>query len=190
MLQESTPRGVKEFRPGAKRGYGKKTASRAEIVVIRNLRGLQDLVGRVSGKMGTFFGLEDEGPGTQRRPTSGGISKALSAEDAKEKNREVKMRYNPLLHYRRSIRLKGYDYAEAGEYFLTFCTQGRACLFGSIENELVKLSDFGEIVKEEWQRTALLRPDVALDEFIIMPNHFHGIMGLCRGTSHASPDER
>jgi len=93
------------------------------------------------------------------------------------------MKDNPNLHHRRSIRLKGYDYTQAGEYFLTLCTQERACLFGSIQDEVVKLSEFGEIVKEEWLRTALLRPDVELDDFVIMPNHLHGILALCRGTS-------
>ncbi len=97
------------------------------------------------------------------------------------------MKYNPNLHHRRSIRLKSYDYTQAGEYFLTLCIQNRECVLGRIENEEVKLSDFGEIVKEEWLRTALLRSDVELDEFIIMPNHMHAIIALCRGTSR---DER
>jgi putative transposase len=97
------------------------------------------------------------------------------------------MKYNPNLHHRRSIRLKGFDYTQAGEYFLTLCTHERGYLFGSIENEVVKLSDSGMIVKAEWLRTAQLRSDVELDEFIIMPNHMHAIIALCRGASRRAP---
>lgn len=86
------------------------------------------------------------------------------------------MKYNPALHHRRSIRLGGYDYAHAGEYFLTVCTYGHECILAAIENEEVTVTEIGKIVKEEWLRTPAVRPNVQLDEFIVMPNHLHGIV--------------
>jgi putative transposase len=86
------------------------------------------------------------------------------------------MRYNSGLHHRSSIRLPGYNYAQAGEYFVTVTTHDRECVLGAIENEEVELSDIGKIVKEEWLRTPIVRPNVELDEFVIMPNHIHGIL--------------
>ena len=78
--------------------------------------------------------------------------------------------------HRRSIRLKDYDYAQNGAYFVTLCGHERACLFGEIDDQgNMKLSDLGEIVQEEWTQTAVVRPYVILDEFIVMPNHFHAI---------------
>ncbi|TSA16141.1 transposase [bacterium] len=88
------------------------------------------------------------------------------------------MKYNPLVHHRRSIRLRGYDYAQPGEYFITSCTSGREHLFGEIENGIMKLSELGRIVTEEWLRTPTIRSNVELDEFIVMPDHFHGIIDL------------
>jgi REP element-mobilizing transposase RayT len=79
---------------------------------------------------------------------------------------------------RPSIRLRGYDYSQAGAYFLTICTQDRACLFGEVVEGGVALNAFGRIVAEEWSRTGVLRQDVQVDEFIVMPNHVHGILVL------------
>ena len=75
-----------------------------------------------------------------------------------------------------SCRLKGWDYAQAGYYFITICTKNRIDYFGKIENGKIHLSHVGEIVKEEWIKTAMIRKNVILDEFIIMPNHIHGII--------------
>jgi putative transposase len=88
------------------------------------------------------------------------------------------MKYNPLVHHRRSIRFRGYDYAQPGEYFVTFCTFGRERLFGEIKNGEMRLSYIGEIVQAEWLRTPTIRPNVELDEFVVMPDHFHGIIIL------------
>jgi putative transposase len=88
-------------------------------------------------------------------------------------------------YHRRSIRLKEYDYSSSGEYFVTICTYQKGCIFGEIINEEMHLNDYGKIVQEEWLRTAEMRGDVELDEFIIMPNHIHGIITLIesgRGT--------
>ncbi len=77
---------------------------------------------------------------------------------------------------RRSIRLPGYDYAQTGEYFITIRTHECGCVLGTIRNEEMTLSEIGTIVREEWLRTPLVRPNIELDEFIIMPNHVHGII--------------
>lgn len=79
-------------------------------------------------------------------------------------------------HHRRSIRLKDYDYARNGAYFVTVCAFDHQCLFGEIINGEMKLEKFGQIVYDEWLRTAKLRPNVVLDVFIVMPNHFHAIL--------------
>jgi putative transposase len=79
-------------------------------------------------------------------------------------------------HHRRSLRLQGYDYSRAGAYFVTICAHDRECLFGDVMGDQVVLSPCGAIVEEEWKRTAVVRPSVHLDESIVMPNHFHGIV--------------
>jgi REP element-mobilizing transposase RayT len=88
------------------------------------------------------------------------------------------MKYNPLVHHRRSIRLRGYDYAQPGEYFMTFCTFRREHLLGEIENGIMRLSELGKIVRQEWLRTPMMRSNVELDEFVLMPDHLHGIIVL------------
>lgn len=86
----------------------------------------------------------------------------------------------PSSHHRRSIRLKGNDYTSEGGYFITLVTHERKNLFGEISGDEMHLNPIGEIACEEWFRTAALRPYVALfdDEFIVMPNHIHGIIWL------------
>ena len=86
------------------------------------------------------------------------------------------MKYNPLIHHRRSIRLKGYDYSQAGLYFITLCCHNKESLFGKIINGEMELSDAGKIAGNEWVNTLKLRSNVELDEFVIMPNHMHGII--------------
>jgi len=93
---------------------------------------------------------------------------------------------------RRSVRLLGYDYSQAGGYFITICTQNRRCLFGKIVGDVMLLSDIGRIVESEWLRTPSFRPQIELDEFIIMPNHFHAIVLIpdCRGVLQYAPTHR
>ncbi|MCI0596714.1 MAG: hypothetical protein L0Z48_09285, partial [candidate division Zixibacteria bacterium] len=86
------------------------------------------------------------------------------------------MKYNPDVHHRRSIRLKEYDYAQAGAYFVTICTQGREGLFGGIKNGGMELNPAGQMVQTVWEELPRRFPDIELDEFIIMPNHVHGII--------------
>ncbi len=90
------------------------------------------------------------------------------------------MKYNPKIHHRRSIRLPGYDYSQAGAYFITICTQNRTHLFGEITDGKMILNQYGEIVADEWMKTAKIRQEIELGEWIIMPNHFHGILWINR----------
>jgi putative transposase len=75
-----------------------------------------------------------------------------------------------------SARCEHWDYAANGYYFVTICTQNRECFFSEVEGNEMYLSAIGEIVAEEWYKTAQIRPNVELDEWIVMPNHLHGII--------------
>jgi len=86
------------------------------------------------------------------------------------------MKDNPTVHKRRSIRLKGYDYSLPGAYFITICTHQHICLFGDVGDGKMRLNDVGEIVADEWLQTAVIRKEIELDEWVVMPNHFHGIV--------------
>ena len=94
------------------------------------------------------------------------------------------MKYNPNIHHRRSIRLKGYDYSQNGLYFITICTQNREHLFGTISNGQMALNPMGEIAHTEWFKTASMRPNIRLHEFIVMPNHIHGIIEIIPTPPH------
>jgi putative transposase len=89
----------------------------------------------------------------------------------------------PRVYNRCSIRLKDYDYSTPGGYFVTICTYKRECTFGEVVDETMRLSPLGRIVQEEWLRTSIIRPDIELDAFTIMPNHIHGIIVIKEGTS-------
>ncbi len=86
--------------------------------------------------------------------------------------------YHPAFHNRRSIRLKGHDYSSEGMYFLTLCTKNRINIFGAVHNKKMILNHFGLIVEEEWKLSTEIRKNISLDEFIIMPNHIHGIIKI------------
>lgn len=88
------------------------------------------------------------------------------------------MKYDPERHHRRSIRLPGYNYAQPGAYFVTLVTHRRECLFGEIVDGEMRVNAQGEIARAEWFQTAVVRPYVMLrdDEFVVMPNHVHGII--------------
>ena len=99
-----------------------------------------------------------------------------------------KMKYNPDIHHRRSIRLKEYDYARAGAYFVTILAGDRENLFGDVVDGTVRLSKIGEIVDECWIEIPRHFPDVELDTYVIMPNHIHGALVVGGvGATHASP---
>src|SRR5690554_4810067 len=86
--------------------------------------------------------------------------------------------YNPNKHQRRSIRLAGYDYSQAGLYFVTLVCQDRAHLFGAIKDGIMCLNEFGQIAADEWLHTQEVRNNVVLHEFVVMPNHIHGIIEI------------
>jgi len=77
-----------------------------------------------------------------------------------------------------SARLKHWDYANSASYFITICTANREHFFGEIINQKMNLSVLGKIVEQQWIKTIDIRPDMnlSLGEFIVMPNHFHGII--------------
>ncbi len=86
------------------------------------------------------------------------------------------MKYNPDIHHRRSIRLREYDYRSAGAYFVTICTFQRKCLFGSVMDGTMRLNERGHIVQTAWCDLPKHYPYVELDQFVIMPNHSHGVI--------------
>ena len=96
------------------------------------------------------------------------------------------MTVNRDVHRRRSIRLRHYDYASAGAYFVTICAQGRECLFGEVVDGEVRLSDAGRMIETTWDELSAHYPGVDTDAFVVMPNHVHGIIVLA-GTDE-SPD--
>ncbi|RLZ09715.1 transposase [Faecalibacter macacae] len=86
--------------------------------------------------------------------------------------------YNPYKHHRKSIRLVGYDYSQAGLYFVTLVCQDRAHLFGDIKDGIMYLNEFGQIAVDEWLHTQEVRDNVVLHEYVVMPNHIHGIIEI------------
>ena len=88
----------------------------------------------------------------------------------------MKVRYDPNVHRRKSIRLKGYDYSQAGAYFVTVVTHGHLCLFGDVVDGEMVLNEAGEIVQRVWEEMPRRFPKVEMDTFIVMPSHTNGII--------------
>ena len=89
---------------------------------------------------------------------------------------------------RRSIRLKGWDYSSPNYYFITLCVQNRENLFGNIVNGKMMLTEIGSMIEETWLVMQIKYSGIAVDEFVVMPNHIHGILGLHVGAApHACP---
>ena len=86
------------------------------------------------------------------------------------------MTFNHLIHHRRSIRLKEYDYSQEGLYFITFCCQNRLHLFGKIISGKMMLNDAGKIAEKCWLEIPEHFKNVILHDFVIIPNHVHGII--------------
>lgn len=82
------------------------------------------------------------------------------------------------LSQRRSIRIPEYDYRQAGSYFVTICTFQQRCILGKIIHEKTRLTPIGHIVKRSWEQIPMHFKHVGLDQFVVMPNHFHGILEL------------
>ncbi|KPA15998.1 hypothetical protein MHK_003803 [Candidatus Magnetomorum sp. HK-1] len=88
------------------------------------------------------------------------------------------MRYNPKIHNRNSIRLKNYDYSQTGLYFITICTQNHEHLFGEIQNHRMFLNDAALMLDIQWNELLKRFKNIKLHEYVIMPNHFHGIISI------------
>jgi len=88
------------------------------------------------------------------------------------------MKYNPDVHHRRSIRLKDYDYSQAGMYFVTLCCDKRKCRFGRIENGEMIMNEYGIIAQNEWIHLIERFTSIEMVAFQIMPNHMHGIVSI------------
>ena len=76
------------------------------------------------------------------------------------------------------MRLKHYDYSNQGLYFVTICSNGKSCLFGEVDNDKMHLNDSGHILELCWRDLTIRYDTICLHEFIVMPNHVHGIIEL------------
>ena len=92
--------------------------------------------------------------------------------------RDPHPKFDPKKRHRKSIRLQGYDYSQAGAYFVTMVVQGRECLFGEIVDGEMHLNEYGEIVQKWWNEIPIHFPNVELGAFVIMPNHVHGVIWI------------
>jgi len=106
-----------------------------------------------------------------------GTSSASKEDDVQNTDLDLGGRLTARRH-RRSIRLRGYDYSAAGAYFVTVCAKDRACLFGEVVDGEMRLNDAGNVAQRCWQDIPCHFPHAGLDEFVIMPNHVHGIIVL------------
>ena len=88
------------------------------------------------------------------------------------------MLYQKQIRNRKRNRLKGYNYSRDGCYFITICTKNRIECFGEIKNGEMALNKYGYVAEKQWQWLADQYAYVKLDEYIIMPNHFHGVIIL------------
>jgi len=97
------------------------------------------------------------------------------------------MPYDPNKHHRRSIRLSGYDYTQAGLYFVTICAQGRECLFGQVADGAFQPNAYGLIVAECLDALPRHFGYVSLDTSVVMPNHLHAIVMLGDAPAEEAP---
>ncbi|GAB4401277.1 MAG: transposase [Anaerolineales bacterium] len=88
------------------------------------------------------------------------------------------MGFDPDIHHRRSIRLRHWDYASAGAYFVTICVADRACVFGTVEDGQMRPNELGDLVAEYWRGLPRHFPTIGLNAFVVMPNHVHFIVWL------------
>ena len=99
---------------------------------------------------------------------------------------------SPNLPQRKSIRLKNYDYSQTGLYFITICIQNKKHLLGTITNNQMILNDAGKMVSIQWFDLLQRFKYIQLHEYVVMPNHFHGIIYIdkCRGESCIRPHDK
>ena len=94
------------------------------------------------------------------------------------------MTHDSYRHRRYTLRLRHYDYSEAGSYFVTICTHKRVCILGELAEGRMQLTEFGGIVDSCWQETPGRFPNIGTDAFVVMPNHVHGIIVLGHDSGH------
>lgn len=97
------------------------------------------------------------------------------------------MRYRPERHHRHSTRIKGYDYSQPGSYFITLCAHNRDCWFGKVIDGTIQLSPMGKVASDCWWQIPRHFPNVVLDEFVVMPNHLHGIITIAHNPVRTDP---
>jgi REP element-mobilizing transposase RayT len=90
--------------------------------------------------------------------------------------RDEHAKFDPQKHHRQSIRLQGYDYSQAGLYYVTIVAYQRECLFGEVVDGEMKLNRYGEIVQWEWLELPKRIRYIELGGFVVMPNHVHGFL--------------
>ncbi len=95
--------------------------------------------------------------------------------------------FDPQIHHRKSIRMRGYDYASKGAYYLTICTHRHSCLFGNVEFPKLLLNDVGLMIQKTWDEMPQFYEGVELDLRIVMPNHLQGIILL---SNESAPDAK
>ena len=84
----------------------------------------------------------------------------------------------PEIPRRKQLRIKGHDYSGYGPYFVTICTKEKNCVFGEVDGSEMKLNPMGKMVEKWWNELTNKFPDIELDQFVVMPNHFHGIIAI------------
>ncbi len=95
--------------------------------------------------------------------------------------------YDPRIHHRRSIRLRGYDYTQSGAYYITVVTRGRVCFLGEVADGAMVLNDAGHMIQAVWDQIPSHYQGVQTDAFMVMPNHIHGIVILVGAGPRACP---
>lgn len=102
------------------------------------------------------------------------------------------MMYSSAIHTKRLVQPDSSDGVQSAMYYVTLCTQRRACLFGEIRQGKMKLNDAGTVVQKIWEELGSTYRGVTTDEFVIMPNHVHGIIAISagKGTDTAGPHEK
>jgi len=100
------------------------------------------------------------------------------------------LKFNPEIHYRRSLRLKGYNYANCGAYFVTMCAQNRECLFGDIVAGVMQINKYGLMIQKWWMELPNKFKNVEMNTYMIMPNHLHGIISIVGADRCVCPDRK
>ena len=94
---------------------------------------------------------------------------------------------NPSKPNRRSVRIPGFNYAQDGAYYITICTHERRCIFGSVVDFTMRLSDLGHLIEDCWHELLCQAPSVRADEWVIMPNHLHALLFIDSDGTNRKP---